>query len=188
MARRIAINFGHRTATNNRSLERGRGRGRGRGVTKTVVNNQQLEAKSVNASNSELKIETNSTMTYNSKVRNSEKESIMLDKPLKKIESNTTEFTPKVKKEISVDQIKSPIRDENQQLEITIEPTDLKKLMGFENFDSTKNKHVKGTDCYGINFKQKTEYRQYMNREGGFNRSLSPTRGDRKRIKLSLKK
>lgn len=62
------------------------------------------------------------------------------------------------------------------------------RLMGFESFDTTKNKHVKGVDCFGISFKQKTEYRQYMNREGGFNRNLSPTRGDRKRIKISLKK
>lgn len=71
---------------------------------------------------------------------------------------------------------------------------DIKSIMGFDTFNSTKNKHVVGIDCYGVNLNQKVEYRQYMNRQGGFNRPLSPTRGDKKekskqaKIKLSLKK
>ena len=65
---------------------------------------------------------------------------------------------------------------------------EMMNLMGFKSFESTKNKHVKGTDCYAIKFNQKTEYRQYMNRDGGFNRELSPTRLDKKKIKMNLKK
>lgn len=59
--------------------------------------------------------------------------------------------------------------------------TDLiKKMMGFSGFGSTKNKKVEGTDCYGVHKIQHNEYRQYINRKKGFNRPLSPTRGDRK--------
>lgn len=68
---------------------------------------------------------------------------------------------------------------------------DMRAVMGFEDFTSTKNKHVVGTDCYGINLAQKLEYRQYMNRQGGFNRPLSPGRESRRKagkIKLKLKK
>jgi len=46
------------------------------------------------------------------------------------------------------------------------------KLMGFSGFDTTKNKHVPGTDASGSNVVQKRKYRQYMNRRGGFNRPL----------------
>lgn len=70
---------------------------------------------------------------------------------------------------------------------------DLKSIMGFDSFQTTKNKHVIGIDCYAINLSQRIEYRQYMNRKGGFNRALSPTRGDKKvqeseKIKIQLKK
>jgi hypothetical protein len=66
--------------------------------------------------------------------------------------------------------------------------SDLMNVMGFRNFGTTKLKHVEGTDCSGFKFKQKTEYRQYINRDGGFNRELSPTRAEKKKIKMSLKK
>lgn len=53
----------------------------------------------------------------------------------------------------------------------------LKRLMGFGTFRSTKNTKVPGNDRnYAVHKSKKAEYRQYMNRKGGFNRPLSPTR------------
>ncbi|THV70027.1 hypothetical protein D6D06_01836 [Aureobasidium pullulans] len=57
------------------------------------------------------------------------------------------------------------------------EETAMKRVMGFVGFRSTKNTKVPGNDkLYGVRKDKKTEYRQYMNRVGGFNRPLSPTR------------
>lgn len=50
----------------------------------------------------------------------------------------------------------------------------MRKYMGFSRFRSTKNTQVPGNDVYGVRKEKKTEYRQYMNRMGGFNRPLSP--------------
>jgi U4/U6.U5 tri-snRNP-associated protein 3 len=51
----------------------------------------------------------------------------------------------------------------------------MQRLIGFSKFRSTKNTKVPGNDKnYGIRKEKKTEYRQYMNRVGGFNRPLSP--------------
>ena len=52
----------------------------------------------------------------------------------------------------------------------------LKKMMGFSAFKSTQNTKVPGNNVFGVRKEKKTEYRQYMNRVGGFNRPLSPTR------------
>ncbi|KAI9742068.1 MAG: hypothetical protein M1834_000458 [Cirrosporium novae-zelandiae] len=52
----------------------------------------------------------------------------------------------------------------------------MRKMMGFTAFNTTKNKKVPGNNVYGIRKEKKTQYRQYMNRVGGFNRPLSPTR------------
>lgn len=54
---------------------------------------------------------------------------------------------------------------------------EMQRVMGFKGFRSTKNTKVPGNDKnYGVYKAKKTEYRQYMNRTGGFNRPLSPTR------------
>lgn len=50
----------------------------------------------------------------------------------------------------------------------------MRKHMGFSRFRSTKNTKVPGNDIYGVRKEKKTQYRQYMNRIGGFNRPLSP--------------
>ncbi|KAJ5712686.1 hypothetical protein N7493_009154 [Penicillium malachiteum] len=52
----------------------------------------------------------------------------------------------------------------------------MRKAMGFTRFRTTKNTKVPGNDIYGVRKEKKTEYRQYMNRSGGFNRPLSPSR------------
>lgn len=52
----------------------------------------------------------------------------------------------------------------------------MRKAVGFTKFRSTKNTKVPGNDIYGVRKEKRTEYRQYMNRVGGFNRPLSPSR------------
>jgi U4/U6.U5 tri-snRNP-associated protein 3 len=68
--------------------------------------------------------------------------------------------------EMDVDDISEESRLERQML----------KTMGFTAFKSTQNTKVPGNNVYGVRKEKKTEYRQYMNRPGGFNRPLSPTR------------
>lgn len=52
----------------------------------------------------------------------------------------------------------------------------MRKTMGFSSFRTTQNTKVPGNNVYGVRKEKKTQYRQYMNRQGGFNRPLSPTR------------
>ena len=52
----------------------------------------------------------------------------------------------------------------------------IRNMMGFSRFKSTKNTKVPGNQIYAVRKEKKTEYRQYMNRVGGFNRPLSPSR------------
>lgn len=50
---------------------------------------------------------------------------------------------------------------------------DMKKLLGFTSFDTTKGKQVPGNNKIGaVHVVKKRRYRQYMNRKGGFNRPL----------------
>ncbi|KAB8349482.1 hypothetical protein FH972_023509 [Carpinus fangiana] len=92
--------------------------------------------------------------------------------PSKKSGNNTSEDAPKSKaaakkkgKEIAVD----------DDVEEDEEAALMMKVMGFSSFKTTKNTKVPGNDKnYGVRKEQKTEYRQYMNRTGGFNRPLSP--------------
>ncbi|KAL9022380.1 MAG: hypothetical protein Q9185_000496 [Variospora sp. 1 TL-2023] len=56
------------------------------------------------------------------------------------------------------------------------EAAQMRRMMGFANFKSTKNTKVPGNNVYAVRREKKTEYRQYMNRVGGFNRPLSPSR------------
>lgn len=61
----------------------------------------------------------------------------------------------------------------------TVEITELQRVLGITGFNSTKETKVPGNDrLYGVHKTKKTQYRQYMNRVGGFNRPLSPTRGN----------
>ncbi|KAF2280528.1 uncharacterized protein EI97DRAFT_370100 [Westerdykella ornata] len=52
------------------------------------------------------------------------------------------------------------------------------QVMGFGSFKSTKETKVPGNERnYGVRKDKVLKARQYMNRVGGFNRPLSPTRG-----------
>lgn len=52
----------------------------------------------------------------------------------------------------------------------------IQAMMGFGGFGTTKGKKVAGNNAGAVHKEKKTEYRQYMNRQGGFNRPLSPGR------------
>ena len=82
-----------------------------------------------------------------------------------------------VKKEQSPED--AEMKEDAQKPEDMDEDTwQMKKMMGFAGFKSTKNQKVPGNDKnYGVRKDKRMEARQYMNRQGGFNRPLSPSRG-----------
>ncbi|PTB69524.1 DUF1777-domain-containing protein, partial [Trichoderma citrinoviride] len=69
--------------------------------------------------------------------------------------------------------------DEDED-DIVIEGEDelskMQALMGFGGFGTTKGKKIAGNNVGAVRKEKKSEYRQYMNRQGGFNRPLSPSR------------
>lgn len=67
--------------------------------------------------------------------------------------------------------------DEDDDVEVEDDGMgDMAAMMGFGGFGSTKGKKIVGNNVGAIRKEKKTEYRQYMNRVGGFNRPLSPGR------------
>jgi len=50
----------------------------------------------------------------------------------------------------------------------------MQAMMGFGGFGTTKQKKVQGNAAYAVSKSKSAQYRQYMNRPGGFNRALSP--------------
>ena len=71
------------------------------------------------------------------------------------------------------------MKEERQKPEGMDDDTwEMAKVMGFAGFKSTKNTKVPGNaKNYGVRHDKQMEARQYMNRQGGFNRPLSPGRG-----------
>lgn len=61
------------------------------------------------------------------------------------------------------------------------ENDEMMKLMGFGSFGTTNNKKVQGQVTGAVKKNKKTQFRQYMNREKGFNRALSPDRKGKSR-------
>ncbi|EHL03770.1 putative U4/U6.U5 tri-snRNP-associated protein 3-like protein [Glarea lozoyensis 74030] len=77
--------------------------------------------------------------------------------------------------------VEIPVADEEDDDEIVIEDdgmADMQAMMGFGGFSTTQNKKILGNNIGAVRKEKKTEYRQYMNRVGGFNRPLSPTRDE----------
>lgn len=70
--------------------------------------------------------------------------------------------------------------DGHSNSDAEVDPDDIeavmRKTMGFTRFRSTQNTKVPGNNISGVRKEKKIQYRQYMNRVGGFNRPLSPTR------------
>jgi len=75
---------------------------------------------------------------------------------------------------------KKPVAEEEEEDDdIVIEDSglaDMQAMMGFGGFGTTQQKKIPGNNAYAVRKEKKTEYRQYMNRVGGFNRPLSPPR------------
>ncbi|KAK8382153.1 hypothetical protein O3P69_015247 [Scylla paramamosain] len=55
---------------------------------------------------------------------------------------------------------------------LTEEEKQMKELLGFSSFHTTKGKRVEGNNVGAVHVIMKRKYRQYMNRKGGFNRPL----------------
>ncbi|CAL3966126.1 unnamed protein product [Diplocarpon coronariae] len=68
------------------------------------------------------------------------------------------------------------IEDDNDLVVEDDEMAAMQAMMGFGGFGTTHQQKVAGNDIYAVRKEKKTEYRQYMNRVGGFNRPLSPSR------------
>lgn len=69
--------------------------------------------------------------------------------------------------------------EEEEEDDIVIEDDGMaamQAMMGFGGFGTTQNKKVPGNNVSAVRKEKRTEYRQYMNRVGGFNRPLSPSR------------
>lgn len=70
--------------------------------------------------------------------------------------------------------------DDDDEGEVEVEGDDdlaaMQAMMGFGGFGTTKGKKVVGNNAGGVRKEKTVEYRQYMNRQGGFNRPLSPGR------------
>jgi len=75
---------------------------------------------------------------------------------------------------------KKPVAEEEEEEDdVIIEDdglADMQAMMGFGGFGTTQQKKIPGNNAYAVRKEKKTEYRQYMNRVGGFNRPLSPPR------------
>jgi len=56
--------------------------------------------------------------------------------------------------------------------DLQVEEQAMQKLLGFATFDTTKGKDHSETAVHGVKKNTKRQYRQYMNRRGGFNRPL----------------
>ncbi|OTA67390.1 hypothetical protein K449DRAFT_390101 [Hypoxylon sp. EC38] len=72
-----------------------------------------------------------------------------------------------------------PMDEDGEDVDIVVEDDGLsamQAMMGFGGFGTTKGTHIPGNNAGAVRKEKKTEYRQYMNRVGGFNRPLSPTR------------
>lgn len=180
MARRVAINFGQRAAANRSKGRNGRGGSVGRGIQNSMLTNSDIKTVE-SRTDSIKKVENKNSPLAPEGQKNVIEEPVEIESVYEHATSNL-QHTKTAKNGKLTNTYLNDMENTESSDGINIQI-----VMGFESFYSTKNKHVKGTDCYGIKFKQKTEYRQYMNREGGFNRELSPTRMEKKRIKLSLK-
>ena len=86
--------------------------------------------------------------------------------------SKTTAKAEKLKEngeKMDVDGVANGVEEDDEEAQ-------MRAVMGFVAFRSTKNTKVPGNDkLYGVRKEKKAEYRQYMNRVGGFNRPLSPS-------------
>ncbi|KAI9843037.1 MAG: hypothetical protein M1837_006668 [Sclerophora amabilis] len=109
------------------------------------------------------------------------------DEPMKSVETTTDHSDGSDKMDVSND-LGDHADGEGDEMD-----AQMKAMMGFGGFGTTKQKKIPGNDAYAVHKEKKTEYRQYMfvssysqggnnqvdsdyrNRIGGFNRPLSPS-------------
>lgn len=83
-----------------------------------------------------------------------------------------------IKREESPDDVEMKEDVNKRPKDMDDETWEMMTTMGFAGFKSTKNTKVPGNDKnYAVRRDKRLEARQYMNRQGGFNRPLSPSRG-----------
>lgn len=68
-------------------------------------------------------------------------------------------------------------KEKKEEAPVDDETEMMYKLMGLKSFSTTKGK--RGVDVGAVSKESSSNFRQYMNREGGFNRDLSPPPGER---------
>jgi len=72
----------------------------------------------------------------------------------------------------------TPMDEDDEDVEDDVVVDDgmeaMRAMMGFGGFGSTKGTKIPGNNVGAVRKDKTTEYRQYMNRVGGFNRPLSP--------------
>mmetsp|Transcript_39812 Transcript_39812/g.98084 ORF Transcript_39812/g.98084 Transcript_39812/m.98084 type:complete len:280 (-) Transcript_39812:127-966(-) len=66
-------------------------------------------------------------------------------------------------------------KDDEPQIDPADEEAAMIRMLGFNSFDSSKEKDHSDAAVEGIKKQTKRKYRQYMNRRGGFNRPLDAT-------------
>ncbi|KAG7840882.1 hypothetical protein KL942_001870 [Ogataea angusta] len=107
-----------------------------------------------------------------------------LDRATKSNEHSQASPVKKMEKDLIKDSLEEEARgrqlsDSEEEPLVESEPG-ISSMIGFNDFGSTKNKKVNGNAAFGAKKIPRTEYRQYMNREKGFNRPLSPPRKKKK--------
>lgn len=98
---------------------------------------------------------------------------------LRQAPENKSESEPKANgKAVNAHTAATIIPAKVQEMDLDSDPeiAEMQKIMGFTKFKTTKQTKVPGNDWYGKAKEKPSEYRQYMNRVGGFNRPLSPSR------------
>ncbi|KAG7810992.1 hypothetical protein KL921_002620 [Ogataea angusta] len=106
------------------------------------------------------------------------------DRATKSNEHSQASPVKKMEKDLIKDSLEEEARgrqlsDSEEEPLVESEPG-ISSMIGFNDFGSTKNKKVNGNAAFGAKKIPRTEYRQYMNREKGFNRPLSPPRKKKK--------
>lgn len=101
--------------------------------------------------------------------------------PAKPVKDTKPKFASNVndKSNIKLDvQEKDTTAGEKHEEEEDDAAAQMARLMGFSSFDSSKGK--KGVDVSGVARTKTSSFRQYMNRDKGFNRELSPPPAERR--------
>lgn len=96
-------------------------------------------------------------------------------------DARSEQLTTKGSKEISNKDAEITNNEKPNTINEDDENNEMAKIMGFTGFGSTKGKKVKGNKAGAVSKPKSGSFRQYMNREKGFNRPLSPPPGEKRK-------